>query len=122
MSQRTRGGGGGDDDDGLKAEPDLIEKTFFVFDDKCTDERATSEEIPLFFYPPSVPIDQKLFLIGSVFAIISFAQEFTKEEAQIITLERAKLAVKSLGKNAYMVLGAALDETDYAVIHHLKVP
>lgn len=48
-----------------------LDECFFVFDDEIGSETADPEQVPLFFYPPSLPV---LDLAGYVSAMQVFAQ------------------------------------------------
>lgn len=54
-------------------------QTFFIYDDSNAKETDPPEDLLVFFYPPVVPLERQLFLLGTVSAMLSFTSSFTNE-------------------------------------------
>jgi hypothetical protein len=100
-------------------ETEFYNRCFFIFDDLYGDEMAKEDELVLYFYPPEVPLNKKLFILGGCHAMISFAKNFTKGPAEVVRGEHVKFAVKELGKVVMVLAGDVLD-TDDAITQQLN--
>mmetsp|Transcript_9842 Transcript_9842/g.39913 ORF Transcript_9842/g.39913 Transcript_9842/m.39913 type:complete len:525 (-) Transcript_9842:38-1612(-) len=74
-----------------------LENVFFVFDEDGGDERCPVDEILVYFHPEEgLELDQKLFLQGSISAMVAFAEQFNQDRVQVMLLKSVKFAIKKV--------------------------
>ena len=99
---------------------DFIEKCFFILDEEGRDEKCPKEEIMLFFYPEKgMELERKLFLSGSVIAMVKFVEHFTPEPPKTLSLSKAKFSAKQVGDYTLVATGRS-DEADSVLQNHIE--
>ena len=100
---------------------EFLEHCFFIFDESGQDESCPPEEILVFFYPEKgLEMDKKLFLQGSISAMIVYASQFQSgENVKILSLSRAKFSIKKVGDFTIVVTGR-IDEGDGVLQRHVE--
>eukprot|EP01104_Vermistella_antarctica_P012866 TRINITY_DN3794_c0_g1_i2.p1 TRINITY_DN3794_c0_g1~~TRINITY_DN3794_c0_g1_i2.p1 ORF type:complete len:505 (+),score=68.76 TRINITY_DN3794_c0_g1_i2:190-1704(+) len=112
-SGATRGG------DDPPPPADDLSRCLLIFDDLCEDESAASDQLVLYFYPPTVPLNSRLFLLGACSAMVAFVRNFTDEPAETMMLDRAKFAFRQIGKVTMVLTGRTTDD-DSTIVEHLS--
>ena len=98
----------------------LTPNCFFVYDNHNEDEFAKDEELMLYWYPPEVEMNKRLFLLGGCAAMLSFSKQFSRNQIGVLKMERMKLAIKEEGK-VVMVLTSDASDTDEALKERLQI-
>jgi alpha-tubulin suppressor-like RCC1 family protein len=102
-------------------------------------EYCDAEDLILSFYPPDVPTDVQLFLVGASSALFFFARGFDddpqlmssqdgskrspgadEEHRSVISLESTKMALRRVDTSITMVLTGFIEEADEDLLHHLE--
>jgi hypothetical protein len=99
---------------------DFIDKCFFILDEDGRDESMAAEEVMLYFYPEKgMDLTRKLFLVGSIVAMIKFVEHFTSEFPKTLALSRAKFSAKQVGDYTLVATGRP-DEADGVLQNHIE--
>ena len=97
---------------------EVIEKCFFV-SDMCVDEGTPEDEILLYFYPSTFPLQKQVLLSGAVNALVQYIADFSEEPVRTLSMNRIKFAVLRLGDYTLVASGPAA-EADSVLQNHIQ--
>lgn len=92
-------------------DPKFLDRCFFIIDEMSNSFDEGEEDLMmLYFYPPSVEFNSRIYLLGACQAMQNFVENFTKDPVSVLALEKHRLAFHHIG-DLIMVLSSPISES-----------
>eukprot|EP01125_Pyxidicula_operculata_P021069 TRINITY_DN7986_c0_g1_i1.p1 TRINITY_DN7986_c0_g1~~TRINITY_DN7986_c0_g1_i1.p1 ORF type:complete len:509 (-),score=104.61 TRINITY_DN7986_c0_g1_i1:282-1808(-) len=100
--------------------PAFLSNCFLIMDRMIQNERATEEDIVLFFHPEDINLRTKIHTITTTSCMTDFSSSFSKSSVLVVELRKYKLAYKEVGE-FIMVLSGGVKDSNHALVHHMDL-